>query len=188
MFHPIGLRAGHLRRALDSHKGPQACCILSKEFYETDLSRGFVRGYNLQITRGSGPVATAMAGYAAARFPGGRATTRRSRNDSATIGVHRHLCEDLPEHHNTVTLDPELMDSDGIPAPKITYRYSENSLAMMAHGLARGATEVMQAAGAREITCAGPLRRHGLAPAGHRAHGRRPRDARWSTAGAAAMT
>ena len=65
--------------------------------------------------------------------------------------------EDLPEEHNTVTLDPELVDSDGIPAPKITYRYSDNSLKMIEHGLAR-AEEAMWAAGAVEVRSSGPAR------------------------------
>jgi choline dehydrogenase-like flavoprotein len=42
------------------------------------------------------------------------------------------------------------MDSDGIPAPKVTYTMSENSLKMMEHAAARG-TEVMYAAGARQV-------------------------------------
>ncbi len=49
-----------------------------------------------------------------------------------------------------MTLDPELVDSDGIPAPKITYRLSDNTRAMLAHGLERG-KEVMRAAGAVEV-------------------------------------
>ena len=32
------------------------------------------------------------------------------------------ICEDLPEAHNRVTLDPELVDGNGIPAPRIEYR------------------------------------------------------------------
>jgi choline dehydrogenase-like flavoprotein len=156
MFHPIGFVQGLFEERLDSHKGPPACCILSKEFYETDTSRGFVRGYNMQIVRGSGPLGTAMTGYLNGTIPWGpghhEAFGQRF-DHVASIGI---LCEDLPEEHNTVTLDPTLTDSDGIPAPKITYRYSDNSLKMMAHGLARG-EEVMHAAGAREVTSGGPL-------------------------------
>src|SRR3546814_19689752 len=59
-------------------------------------------------------------------------------------------CEDLPEEHNRVTLDPALTDSDGIPAPKITYRLSENTRRMLAHGLERG-RELTRAAGAVEL-------------------------------------
>jgi choline dehydrogenase-like flavoprotein len=66
---------------------------------------------------------------------------------TAALGV---MVEDLPEPHNRVTLDPEMTDSDGIPAPKISYTVSENSRSMQDHGIARG-TELMQAAGAREV-------------------------------------
>ena len=57
------------------------------------------------------------------------------------------ICEDLPEEHNRVTLDPVLKDSNGIPAPKIDYTISDNSRKMMDHGIAR-AKEVLTAAGA----------------------------------------
>ncbi len=160
MFHPIGFVQGVFEERLDSHKGPQGCCILSKEFYETDESRGFVRGYNMQIVRGAGPLTTAMTGFTNGSIPWGpghHEAFRKRFDHVANIGV---LCEDLPEEHNTVTLDPELVDSDGIPAPKITYKLSENSANMMAHGLARG-EEVMRAAGAIEITSAGPVQMSG---------------------------
>jgi choline dehydrogenase-like flavoprotein len=66
------------------------------------------------------------------------------------------ICEDLPETSNCVTLDPDLKDSDGIPAPKIAYRLSENSSKMLAHCAARG-KEVLQAAGAKETVAEAPL-------------------------------
>ena len=37
MFHPCGFVEGFLDQPLDSHLGPQGTCILSQEFYETDL-------------------------------------------------------------------------------------------------------------------------------------------------------
>ncbi|MDA1076634.1 MAG: GMC family oxidoreductase, partial [Proteobacteria bacterium] len=151
MFHPMGFVQGIFAERLDSHKGPQGCCILSKEFYETDLSRGFVRGYNMQITRGGGPLVTALQGLATGKIPWGpghhEAFARRF-DHVGSIGV---LCEDLPEPHNTVTLDPDLTDADGIPSPRITYQLSDNSRAMLKHGLDRG-EEVLEAAGAVEIS------------------------------------
>ena len=93
---------------LDSHKGPIACCILSKQFYETDASRGFVRGYNMQIVRGSGPLGTAMAGFASGTIPWGKGhheAFAKQFDHVAAIGI---VGEDLPEEHNRVTLDPEL--------------------------------------------------------------------------------
>jgi hypothetical protein len=35
--------------------------------------------------------------------------------------------DDLPERHHGVTLDPVLTDSDGLPAPQVTYRTSEGT-------------------------------------------------------------
>ena len=53
------------------------------------------------------------------------------------------ICEDLPEAHNTVTLDPVLKDSNGIPAPKINYTLSDNSRRMLDHAVAR-ASEILR--------------------------------------------
>jgi choline dehydrogenase-like flavoprotein len=66
------------------------------------------------------------------------------------------ICEDLPETSNCVTLDPELVDSDGIPAPKVNYRLSENSNKMLEHCVAR-AKEVLEASGAKETFAEAPL-------------------------------
>lgn len=156
MFHPYAMVTGVFPEPLDSYRGPTGCCIMSQEFYETDRTRGFVRGYSFEILRGLGPASTALWGLSQARvLPGGdhhRAYAELF-NHAAGMVV---ICEDLPEAANTVTLDPHLTDADGIPAPKITYRLSENSTAMMAHGVARG-REVLEAAGARDTIVEAPL-------------------------------
>ncbi|MCY3813938.1 MAG: GMC family oxidoreductase [Gammaproteobacteria bacterium] len=150
MLHPFGHVRGIFPEPLASHFGPQGSCILSQEFYETDSSRGFVRGYDLQVTRGAPPVAAARAGIASGTIPWGEdhhAAFERTYDRDINIGV---LCEDLPEEHNRVTLDPELADSHGIPAPKVSYKLSENSRRMLEHGVAR-ASEAMIAAGATTV-------------------------------------
>ena len=150
MLHPFGHVRGIFDTPLASHFGPQGSCILSQQFYETDPSHGFVRGYDLQITRGMGPVSTARYGLASGAIPWGadhHAAFERLYDRDIHIGV---LCEDLPEEHNQVTLDPVLADSDGIPSPKIRYTLSENSRLMLEHGLDR-ATEALDAAGAVSV-------------------------------------
>ena len=62
MFHPFATATGVFDEPIDGHKGPRGCSLLSQEFYETDLSRGFVRGYMMQIARSSGPVNTSLGG------------------------------------------------------------------------------------------------------------------------------
>ncbi len=149
-----------MRQGISSYKGPNGCSIFSQEFYETDLSRGFVRGYSFQVARGFGPVTTALGGMVRQRVPWGAAHRRvfDERFDRMiTLAV---TGEDLPEPHNRVVLDPQLTDSDGIPAPQVIYTLSENSCKMMAHGVAR-ATEVLQAAGTVEVQVNPLLRRGG---------------------------
>jgi choline dehydrogenase-like flavoprotein len=142
---------GYVEEGLYGDRGPQTV-MWSKEFYETDLSRGFMRGYTLQFTRGTGPVNEAITSMAAGRLPWGKGHHRVYR----TLLCHRLLigvaCEDLPEEHNRVTLDPVLKDSHGIPAPRIDYAISENTRRMMEHGIAR-ASEILATAGAKYISC-----------------------------------
>jgi len=119
----------------------------SKQFYETDLARGFTRGYTMQFGRGTGPVNEAITSAAAGRLPWGKEHHRIYRQFFHKRLICGIACEDLPEEHNRVTLDPVLKDSHGIPAAKIDYTISENTRLMMEHGIAR-AKDVFAAAGA----------------------------------------
>ncbi len=139
----------------DGDHGPHNW-LWSHEFYESDASRGFVRGYMLEAMRGSGPAVTALSGLASGHIPFGpdhHSALRKRLGRSVGFVV---LCEDLPEEHNRVTLDPELKDAHGIPAPRIEYRLSENSRRMLDHAVAR-TTQVLEAAGAIEVVAQSPL-------------------------------
>ncbi|MEZ5727299.1 MAG: GMC family oxidoreductase [Burkholderiaceae bacterium] len=155
MFHPYAVSRGYFDEPLDGYRGP-IINTWSHEFYETDRSRGFVRGYSIQFARGFGPVSTATHTMARGLLPWGddhHRVFRQVFNSGIGVAV---ICEDLPEEHNRVTLDPELTDAHGIPAPKIHYEISENSHRMLEHGVARG-KEILQAAGARDILVDSPL-------------------------------
>ncbi len=150
MFHPISMVTGVFDDRLDGFKGPLACDIYSHEFYETDLSRGFVRGVGFQVLRSTGPVTTANGGFGSHVVPWGdshRSVFSEWFAHSLSVAI---IGEDLPEHSNRVTLDPDLADGDGIPAPKIEYSLSDNSLKMMEFGCAR-ASEAVEAAGATDV-------------------------------------
>ena len=56
MFHPLTGVAGVFDDQMKGHEGPMACSILSQEFYESDPSRGFVRGYGLHSGRSTTPL------------------------------------------------------------------------------------------------------------------------------------
>ena len=90
-------------------------------------SRGFVRGYTFQFSRGYGAILEAITSTAAGRLPWGEDHHRVYRQLlNHRIGLSA-IIEDLPEEHNRVTLDPVLKDSNGIPAPRIDYTIGENS-------------------------------------------------------------
>jgi choline dehydrogenase-like flavoprotein len=156
MFHPYAMVIGVFDEPLEGYKGPTGCCMMSQEFYETDPSRGFVRGYSFEILRGRGPVATALTGMSTGQVPWGEGHhdgyAELFDRTAGMVIIH----EDLPETCNSVTLDPELTDANGIPAPKITYRLSENSQKMLEHSVARG-REVLEASGAKTTSATAPL-------------------------------
>ena len=151
MLHPWPMISGYVEETLDGGRAP-ITNLWSKQFYETDTSRGFVRGYTLQFNRGMGPANQAITSASAGQLPWGRDHHRVYREmfeHRVGIGV---ACDDLPEERNRVTLDPGLKDSNGIPAPRIDYAISENTQRMMEHGIAR-AEEILTAAGAKRLYC-----------------------------------
>lgn len=157
MHHPYAMVLGLFDERLDGYKGPAGCGLMSHEFYETDPARGFVRGYSFELLRGFGPVSSALWGLTNGQLSWGEG------HHEAFAEVFDHtagllaICEDLPEEQNRVTLDPDLTDAHGIPAPKIQYRVGENSAKMLEHGAAR-AREVLEAAGAKRTFVEAPMR------------------------------
>ena len=149
MLHPWPQVRGYVDEELDGDRAPMTV-LWSKQFYETDPARDFVRGYTLQFARGTGVVNEAITSAAVGALPWGSEHHRAYRQlmyHRLQIGI---ACEDLPEEHNRVTLDPVLKDSHGIPAPRIDYTIGENTRRMMEHGIAR-ATEILDAAGATHL-------------------------------------
>ena len=155
MFHPYAGITGYFDSPQDGYRGPSNV-IWSQEFYETDPARAFVRGYTFEFTRGRGPVMTALSGFGTGRIPWGAGHHEAFRGLFNRITGMVAICEDLPEAHNRVTLDPFLKDPDGIPAPRIDYVLSDNSRRMLAHAVARG-TQALRAAGAYDVSSESPL-------------------------------
>lgn len=151
MFHPVAFVTGVFDERVDGFKGPIGVFLHCQEFYETDVDRGFVRGLQLQLVRDSGALTTANGGFTRTGVPWGKAhhaALRERFAHSLTVGV---MVEDLPETQNAVTLDPQLTDSHGIPAPKIKYSLSSNSRKALDFGVARS-RELLDAAGALSLT------------------------------------
>ncbi|MDE0308147.1 MAG: GMC family oxidoreductase [Albidovulum sp.] len=151
MFHPLTGVAGVFDEPMRGHEGPMACSILSQEFYETDPSNDFVRGYGLHSGRSTTPMTYALGGYGIDDpIPWGEAHREVMDGQYPYLAGLTVVTEDLPEERNCVTLDKGLTDSDGIPAPKVAYRISENTRKMLKHGEERS-KEALLAAGAKTI-------------------------------------
>lgn len=160
MMHPFGTVVGLFDEDLDSSHGPWGQHIHSLEFYETDASRGFVRGAKWGLQPTGGPLSMTRS------YPWGdnaiwgasfHAEIRKRLHRSAMWGI---IAEDLPEEENRVLLDPDLKDGSGLPAPKICYRMSDNSQKLLDFHLAR-ARESLETAGAYETVVAPQIRETG---------------------------
>lgn len=150
MHHPTGMVTGRFTEAMDGWAGPFAVSILSQQFYETNPSHDFVRGYQMQLIRSDGPVGTAVGGYLP-RVPWGEGHHARFREVFGHTASLTVTTEDLPRMENRVTLSDHLTDSDNIPAPKMTYSLDDNTNRMIAHGI-DSATRAFTEAGAADIT------------------------------------
>jgi choline dehydrogenase-like flavoprotein len=160
MMHPFGTVVGLFEEDLGSTHGLWGQHLHSLEFYETDASRGFVRGAKWGLQPTGGPVSMTRSypwGDNDIWGPGFHQGIRKRLGHSAMWGI---IAEDLPDEANRVVLDRKLTDRDGIPAPKIVYRMSDNSHRLLRFHLAR-AKESLEAAGAYETVVAPLIRETG---------------------------
>jgi choline dehydrogenase-like flavoprotein len=157
MLHPVTKVIGLYEEAVDEWMGPAGEHIESMQFYETDESRGFVRGSKWLLQGAPGPshiLGSWTAGEGRDEEIWGTAFAEKM---VASVGHYLEwvICpEDLPEESNNVSLDPALTDSDGLPAAKIRYRYSENTRRIFDFNIAR-AREAHEAAGAKKTWVVG---------------------------------
>ena len=160
MLHPLAYIEGEFEEDLESNWGPQGCAVLSQEFYSDDPDRSFRKGYTFQLLRGPGLVEWAQSKLRRREIVWGKEHKNyieSSFNRSISLAA---IIEDLPEESNFIDLDPELRDTNGIPAPRIHYSLSENSKQMLAHALEKGKI-AMKAAGARKILTFAPVKSSG---------------------------
>ena len=152
MMHPYSAVIGQMEDGLESWLGPAGGAIRSLQFYETDVSRGHVRGASWVVLPTGGPLRTLLRAkgehidelMGAAFHPALKQCFPRTL-EWGIVG------EDLPDDANAVTLHAALKDSDGLPAPKVTYRLSDNTREMAGFHISR-AEEALRAAGAATVS------------------------------------
>lgn len=150
MMHPFATVMGVFDEDLESWVGPAGQILVSMQFYETDRSRGFLRGAKWNLMPAGGPQSF-RAGYGNGPLADSwgtafHARTRRSFGRSFEWGI---IGEDLPDPENRVLLSDTLRDSAGLPAPDIRYKISDNTRKLLDFHIAR-ATEALVASGAIE--------------------------------------
>jgi choline dehydrogenase-like flavoprotein len=159
MVHPFANVMGYFDEDMESWNGHVGAKITSYEFYETDTSRGFVRGAKWSLAPTGGPLNAALPTRAGNDVwgPEHHDAVRRHLGRTISWGI---FGEDLPDEANRVEIDSALTDSSGLPAPKISYKVGDNSRALLDFNIAR-ATESLQAAGAYDIASESLMRYSG---------------------------
>ncbi|HEY1370548.1 MAG TPA: GMC family oxidoreductase [Gaiellaceae bacterium] len=109
--------------------------ISSEQFYETDESRGFARGFSIQTIS---PLPIGWAEHVVAEGHWGQSLREymRDYNHWTVLGV---LCELLPQAENRVTLSRIDTDAYGLPVAAFSHSLCDNDRANIAY-----ATKVME--------------------------------------------
>ena len=153
MLHPYATAVGLYEEELEDWIGPAGEFIGSMQFYESDPSRGFVRGAKWMLMPTTGPLTTVdrwTKGPGVSHEPfWGKDFAPKMKSSIGHMLQWAIVPEDLPEEINRVTLSPTLKDSDGLPAPKIHYRVSENTRRLLDFHIER-AFDSHKAAGAHK--------------------------------------
>ncbi len=155
MTHPFGTAVGVFDEDLGDFVGPAGELIESMQFYETDASRGFVRGSKWHvIPAGPRPL------FNVNRFANGEGSKHepfwgdefalKMKGSVGRLIEIMTMPDDLPDETNTVTLDGASNDSDGLPGVKVHYVTGENTRRLVAFNLER-AQEALKAAGATKV-------------------------------------
>lgn len=131
MLHPYGWARGYVD-GMPPRTAEAAAGIVCTQF-QHDAGTGTQCGLRLQ----------------SAQEPSQRALDAAGQDGGGWIATS--ICvEDLPEASNRVSLSPTVMLAGGLPAPKLSYRVSENSHHLLHFGVERAA-EALGAAGAGRI-------------------------------------
>lgn len=154
MGHPYARIVGYFDEPLKSWHSHAGANITSLQFYGTDPNRDFVRGSKWAVVPTRGPLDSAL-NLVDDETPWGSSLHSRVQRELGHGIALDILPEDLPEETNRVTLADDAMDSDGIPAAKVSYQISENTTRIRQFNVDR-ATEALRAAGAHEVHVSDP--------------------------------
>jgi choline dehydrogenase-like flavoprotein len=146
MMHPLAVVTGFFEELLESWQGLNGSSVMCLEFAQDRASRGFRGGAKWSLhPMGGGPFIEALKILATGVDPATYHDLFARRFGHNLMWAI--MCEDMPDPENRVTLSSELVDSAGIPAPKLMYKTSADSRACLAFNTER-AVEIFRDAGA----------------------------------------
>ncbi len=136
--------AGRFPDELRMYKAPPPE-VSSEQFYETDPTRGFRRGFSIQTVS---PLPIGWAEHVLADGHWGRAMREymRDYNHWATIGVLNEL---LPQPDNRITIADQT-DPYGIPIARMDYSLCDNDKANIDYST-KVITKILHAAGSQDV-------------------------------------
>ncbi|WP_257943918.1 GMC oxidoreductase [Brevibacterium aurantiacum] len=151
MMHPLAALAGVFDEEVDGAVSPLGAQVQSTHFYSSDPARGFIGGAKWGLQPAGGAASHLLS------YPWTKGTpvwgdhfadSLRSRlGHSAMFSI---VSEDLPNANNRVMLDHRQTDRAGGPGVKIEYSLDDNSRNLLKFHVNK-VTEVLKAAGAREV-------------------------------------
>jgi choline dehydrogenase-like flavoprotein len=148
--HTIVSARGLFDERIDAYKGPNINGMV-QDYYDHDDKRDFAGGYVLALRNAEGgPVRFCDTNAAPRQLFGEELVSFMDTEfgHSAAISAYG---EHFASAQDRVDLDPEVKDSFGLPVPRIQINLHDNDQTMLRH-MKRTVTQVMQAAGARDVS------------------------------------
>jgi choline dehydrogenase-like flavoprotein len=146
MFNGYGVSVGQFEHEINGYKGLVASRIVW-DLYELDPKLGLLGGGGYDFRFDYGLLGFAFNGLPPDTPKWGKEFKRQLASQfNRTLEAAGH-CTSLPVKTNSVSLDPEVKDAWGIPAPRITYQDHPQDLKVAKYFAERG-EELLQAAGA----------------------------------------
>ncbi len=144
-----GFANGVFEHPLNEYKGIQVTRVLH-DYYRADPKRGFYGGGGLDARFDYYPASFALHGMPPDAPKWGAEYKKMLRtNFTHTMGVLAHTSS-LPQLRSSISLDPDLKDTWGLPAMRVTYDYHPDDVATMKWMLTKQ-VEILEAAGAKKV-------------------------------------
>lgn len=154
MHHSVAYLDCWFDEPMEGFKGASTPSLFSQQFYDTDVARGCVNGISMLVLPSFGASNAAMGMQSRETVPWG---SGHHAEFARSFGRHMVLLahvEDLPVAANRVTLDPDVTDNSGIPAPRVEYTFHPNDIRLTDFGIER-LREVADAMGAVKTATTG---------------------------------